>query len=302
MASQPHRRPLLDNRGNQTFSAIGMPSSFWRDLYHRILEMRWRWFLALAFSAYVVVHALFAGVYLAQPGSIANSDGSFSSAYFFSVQTMMTIGYGAMTPATPFANVVVMIEAFLGLLATAMLTGLVFAKFTKPSAAVLWSDVVCISLHEGVPTLAVRMANARGNRIIEAGLSLVAAYNVTTAEGERFRRIADLELVRRSTPLFFVSWTAMHRIDEKSPLAGETQASLADKGLELMAVLTGVDETSSQSVTARHSYTADDLRFGERYADIIEILPDGTRVIDYRKFHETRTAPLARPAPRRAAS
>jgi inward rectifier potassium channel len=292
MASQPHRQRLVDNLGKQSFSAIGLPRSFWRDVYHRILEMRWRSFLAIAFACYVLVHALFALVYLAEPGSIANADGTFWSAYFFSVQTMMTIGYGGMTPATPFANVVVLVEAFLGLLATAMLTGLVFAKFTKPSSAVLWADVACIALHDGVPTLSVRMANARGNRIVEAGLTLVVLYNDTTAEGERFRRIQDLRLVRRSSPVFYVSWTAMHPIDESSPLFGETQASLADKAVEIIAVLTGVDETSAQSVTARRSYLAADLRFGERYADIIDVGPDGERVIDYRRFHDTRPAPL----------
>lgn len=302
MARRPHQQRLVDNRGQRSFSAIGLPRAFWRDVYHRVLEMRWPTFLAFAFSGYVVVHALFAVLYLAEPGSIANADGTFWSAYFFSVQTMMTIGYGGMTPATPWANVIVLVEAFLGLLATAMLTGLVFAKFTKPRSAVLWSEVVCVAMHEGVPTLSLRMANARGNRIVEAGLTLVAAYDVTTKEGEPFRRIADLHLVRRSSPLFFISWTAMHRIDEHSPLFGETQETLAEKALEIMAVLTGVDETSSQSITARHSYLAEDLRFGERFADILETAPDGERVIDYRRFHDTRPAPLPGRAVQRVAS
>ncbi|MDQ3033161.1 MAG: ion channel [Myxococcota bacterium] len=302
MAARPHRQRLVDNRGKRSLSAIGLSRSFWRDVYHRILEMRWPTFLAFAFGGYVAVHALFAVLYLAQPDSIANSDGSFWSAYFFSVQTMMTIGYGAMTPATAWANAIVLVEAFLGLLATAMLTGLVFAKFSKPKAAVLWSEVACIAMHEGVPTLSIRMANERGNRVVEAGLTLVAAFDTTTKEGERFRRITDLHLVRRSSPLFFVSWTAMHRIDEHSPLFGETQASLAAKTLEIMAVLTGLDETSSQSISARHSYLAADLRFGERFADILDVGPDGERVIDYRRFHDTRPAPLPAPALERAAS
>lgn len=289
---RPSRLRLVDNRGRNSLFAIGLPRSFWRDVYHRILELRWRSFFALALCAYFSVHVLFALAYLIEPGAIANSDGSFGSAYFFSVQTMMTIGYGGMTPATPWANFVVTLEAFFGLLVTAMLTGLVFAKFTKPNAAVLWSDVVCVAKHEGVPTLSVRMANARGNRIVEASLTIVAGYNATTKEGQYFRRLVDLHLVRRSSPLFFVSWTAMHRVDEHSPLHGETFESLAGKQLELMCVLTGIDETSMQSVVSRRSYGAEDLRFGERFADIIEVTPSGERIIDYRKFHDTVSSPL----------
>lgn len=273
-----------------------MSRSVWRDVYHRILEMRWRAFFALAVLVYSGMHVIFASLFMLEEGSIGHSDGTFLSAYFFSVQTMMTIGYGGMTPATVWANVIVTGEAFVGLLFTAMLTGLVLAKFTRPTSSVLWARLAVITIHDGKPTLMVRMANARGNRIVEASLSLVTAMTETTVEGETFRRLRDLTLVRRTTPLFSVSWTAMHVIDESSPLHGETQSSLRAKAFELMAVLTGVDETSSQSVHARTSYVADDLRFGERYEDIIVIRDDGSRLIDYRRFHDTK--PSQAPLPR----
>lgn len=294
MASRkPVRRTFLDNRGAPTFTSIGMPASFWRDVYHRILEMRWRVFFVWAVLVYSGMHVVFAGLFMLEPGSIGHSDGSYLSAYFFSVQTMMTIGYGGMTPATTWANVVVTIEAFLGLIFTAMLTGLVFAKFTKPNAAVLWSRVATVAMHEGKPMLMIRMANARGNRIVEATVSMTAAMTRRTKEGETFRKLYDIALVRRSSPIFSVSFTAMHVLDATSPLFGESSESLRDTALEIIVVLSGLDETSGQTVHARTSYAADDLRFGERFADIIVVEPDGNRVIDYTKFHDTKPSPLS---------
>jgi inward rectifier potassium channel len=292
MARSTRPRPFVDNLGRSSLSTIGLPSSFFRDLYHAILELRWRTLLCIAALAYSGTHLVFAALYVAQPGSLNNSDGSLLSAYFFSVQTMMTIGYGGMTPATTWANVVVTIEAFVGMIFTAMITGLMFAKFTRPNAAVLWSDVAVITRFEGKPTFMVRMANARRNRIVEASVSITTGLTTRTAEGETFRKIRDLALVRRSSPLFSVSWTAMHVIDESSPLHGQTQESLAESGLEIMVVLTGVDDTSAQSVHARKSYTAQDLRFGERFEDIFATTETGEQVIDYRRFQDTRPAPL----------
>ncbi len=294
------RRSFSGNQGTPTFTTIGLPASFWRDVYHRILEMRWRSFFAVAVLAYSGMHLVFAALFAAEDGSIGHSDGSYLSAYFFSVQTMMTIGYGGMTPETTWANVVVTIEAFIGLLFTAMLTGLVLAKFTRPSAAVLFSEVAVVCVHEGKPTLMIRMANARGNRIVEASVSMTAAVTGKTKEGETFRKLHDLALVRQKSPIFSVSFTAMHVIDASSPLHGATLESLEKQALEIISVLSGLDETSGQTVHARMSHSAADVRFGERFADIISIEPDGTRVIDYTRFHDTEPAPL--PAEEHAAA
>jgi inward rectifier potassium channel len=291
MARTP-RQTFVDNKSTPSFTTIGLPRSFWRDLYHRILAMRWRWFFLGAVIAYSGMHVVFAALFTAQPGSIGHSDGSYLSAYFFSVQTMMTIGYGGMTPATTWANVIVTVEAFIGLLFTAMLTGLVFAKFTKPTASVLWSKVATISMHEGKPTLMIRMANARGNRIVEAAVSMTAAVTGVTKEGETFRKLHDLHLVRRSSPIFSISFTAMHVLDASSPLHGETEESLQKKALEIISILSGLDETSGQTVHARTSHAASDIRIGHRFADIITVEPDGNRVIDYTRFHDTKPAPL----------
>lgn len=285
--ARPQR--ILDNRGRPIFEALGLRRVFWRDAYHRVLDSTWRAFFALALATYLVLHAIFAVLYLAVPGSITNTDGSFGEAYFFSVQTMMTIGYGGMMPANLFGDVMVTIEAFVGLVCTAVMTGLVFAKFSKPSANVLFSKVAVINLHEGLPTLMFRMANARGNRIVEASLTLIVARSVITKEGESFRRIEDLKLTRTRTPLFGVSWTAMHVIDDESPLAHCGYEELLLQNAEMTAVLSGVDETSSQGVHARYVYGADEILWDMRFEDIL-LLEGERRVLDYRRFHDVKTA------------
>lgn len=286
------RSVWVDNRGQRLITTIGRPSSFWADLYTAILTARWPSFFAAALVLYLSVHALFAWLYLLEPGSILNAaPGSFVDAYAFSVQTMMTIGYGLFAPATPYAHALVTIEAFIGMFVTAILTGLVFAKFSRPRANVLFSSSACISRHEGSPALMFRLANARGNRIIEATLSVSYARSTITAEGETFRRVSDLPLMREKNALFSLSWTGIHIIDESSPLYGETRESLEQKAAEIIVVLSGVDDSSVQSVYARKSYVPADLAWGRRFADILRVEPSGERVVDYTRFHDTTEAP-----------
>jgi inward rectifier potassium channel len=285
---------FTDNRGRTSIEAIGLPSAPMLDLYHRILTMRWRSFFALATLYYVGIHAIFAGLYQLQTGAISGGDGSFEAAYFFSVQTMMTIGYGTMSPATLYGHILVAAEAFFGMLTTAVLTGLVFAKFARPTANVLFSDKLCVQRQDGVPTLVLRMANARGNRMVEASLGVSVARTIVTAEGETFRRIIDLPLVRAHQPMFFVGWTAMHRIDEASPLFGVTPEQLAAEDAEILAVLTGLDEDIGATLHARKAWGHDEIRWGERFVDVVygSRTEGGVRIFDYAKFHETTPAPL----------
>ncbi len=285
---------MMDLQDRPTIEAVGLRGARWRDLYHRVLDARWSTFFIALFVGYLAIHALFAQLYLAEPGSITSSDGGFWDAYFFSVQTMMTIGYGSMAPATRYAHAIVTLEAFLGLLLTAVTTGLVFAKFSRPSSNVLFSRVVVVSDHDGVPTLMFRMANARGNRIVDAGLTLVLARTIQTREGKPFRRLEDLKLSRTRTPLFSVGWTALHAIDATSPLYGIGAAELRATSAELIVILAGTDDTSMQTVHARHTYDDRDIRFGERLVDIITLGRSGNRVVDYTRFHDTEPAPLTR--------
>jgi len=191
----------VDNRGQPTVEVRGLPSAPLRDLFHRLLTLRWASFLAAAFCTYLVINAVFACLYLLDPGGVENAEpGSFSDAYFFSVESMMTIGYGRMVPVSTYAHILVTLESFFGLLTTALLTGLIFAKFATPTANVLFSNVVCIAKHDGVPTLLLRLANARGNRLIQASLSVTVAKMTQTAEGEAFRKVHDVTPVRSPKP------------------------------------------------------------------------------------------------------
>ncbi len=287
---------FTDNRGKANIVAIGLPSAPLLDFYHRILTARWRTFFLFATVYYVTIHAAFAGLYLLDPHSITGPAPSFLDAYFFSVQTMMTIGYGVMSPGSLWGHILVTAEAYFGMLTTALLTGLVFAKFARPTANVLFSNVCCIYQNEGVPTLVFRMANARGNRLVEANLAVNLARTVVTQEGETFRRLTDLKLVRHHTAMFFVGWTAMHRIDESSPLYGATEESLTKEGAEILAVLTGLDEDIGATLHARRAWGPDEIRWGERFVDIVAATKEheGARVFDYAKFHDTQPWALDR--------
>jgi inward rectifier potassium channel len=212
--------------------------------------------------------------------------GSFSDAFFFSVQTMATIGYGKMAPRGLAANLLVTLEALVGLLGLALVTGLVFAKFSRPTARVLFSRHAVITRFDGTPSLLFRMANERGNQIAEAQAHLVLLRTERTPEGEEVRRVHDLRLRRSQSAFFALTWLVVHPITPDSPLHGETPESLREKDLDLVASVTGLDETLSQSVHARHAWSAHQILWNHRFADVLVRLADGRRAIDYRKFHE----------------
>lgn len=282
---------MLTRDGPSNIQRLGTTHSYWSDLYHLLLEISWPGFLGLTSLVYVVANALFALAYLAGGDCIANAKpGSFPDAFFFSVQTLATIGYGAMYPRTPYANALVAIEALAGLLGVAMVTGLAFSRFSRPDARVLFSNVAVICPFDGVPTLMFRTANQRYNQILEAQVMASLARNEVNKEGQFMRRLYDLKLMRSQTPIFSLSWTVMHQIDESSPLYGATPESLEENEIEILITLTGIDETVSQTVHARHSFLAREILWNVRFADILSRLSDGRRVIDYRGFHDV--APL----------
>ena len=210
---------------------------------------------------------------------------------------MATIGYGKMAPRGLPANLLVTVEALVGLLGLALVTGLVFAKFSRPTARVIFSRDVVITRFDGVPSLLVRMANERGNQIAEAQAHLVLLRSERTPEGEEVRRIHDLRLVRSQSAFFAFTWLIVHPITPESPLFGETPESLRARDVDLVASMTGLDETLSQSVHARHAWTPDQVLWGHRFADVLVSRPDGRRAIDYRKFHDVGPDGSAPPAP-----
>ncbi|MEW5857356.1 MAG: ion channel [Cyanobacteriota bacterium] len=257
------------------------------DLYHLLLTLSWGWFLALFSLLYLVSNAVFALLYLAGGDCIEKAQpGSFLDAFFFSVQTMATIGYGAMYPRTPYANAVVTVEALAGLFGVAMATGLAFARFSVPTARVIFSRVAAIAPYDGVPTLMFRTANQRLNLIVEAQIRVTLVRNEVNREGEFMRRFYDLKLVRSHTSMFALTWTVMHQIDETSPLYRATVDSLAESESEIVVMLTGLDDLVSQTIHARHSFATSNILWNMRFVDILSRMPDGRRSIDYTRFHD----------------
>jgi inward rectifier potassium channel len=275
---------------------IGTRSAPLTDLFHQIMAARWRALLGAILVAYLALNTLFAGLYLLGGDCVENAEpGSFRDMFFFSVQTMATIGYGKMVPRTTWANAVVSVEALCGIVGTAMATGLMFAKFSRTSARVLFSRVAVVARRDGVESFMFRMANERGNQIAEATVRVVASRNEVTPEGERVRRFYDLSLTRDRNAAFTLSWTVIHPISRASPIHDATRESFLASGTLIIISVVGTDDTSGQTVHARHVYTPDDLRWNERFVDILSDLPDGRRQIDYTRFHDTQ--PMAETTP-----
>ncbi len=192
-----------------------------------------------------------------------------------------------MWPATRYANLLMTAEVLIGALMIALLTGLAFARFSRPTARVLFSRVAVIGPVNGRPTLSLRIANERRNQVVQAEVGLALVRDEVTAEGHFLRRFYDLKLARSRTPVFALSFTVMHPIDRDSPLHGATPQTLAAAQAELVVTLTGIDGTLSQPIHARTSYSCKEILFDRRFADIFAATPDGRRVIDYTRFHDT---------------
>lgn len=286
------RLPLIrikKRNGRLEIEGIGAWYTYWRDPYHLVLTIPWLGFLALIALSYIVANAVFALVYLAGGNCIANArPGNFIDAFFFSVQTMATVGYGVMYPRTTYANAVVAIETLVGLLGLAMSSGLALARFSRPTARVIFSRVAVVAPHNGIPTLMFRTANQRRNLILEAQLQLRLMRDEVNAEGEFMRRVYDLNLIRSQNPSFSLSWTAMHPIDEQSPLYGETPETLIAGESILVVTLTGIDETVSQTIHTRHTYSVNEILWDRRFVDILLKMPNGHRYVDYSHFHDVK--------------
>jgi inward rectifier potassium channel len=238
----------------------------------------------------VAANVFYATLYTLIPNSINGSTG-FLDNFFFSVQTWATIGYGGMTPKGTLANMVVVVESMTGIFGVALLTGLFFAKFARPEARVLFAKKATISMYNGKPTLMIRLANERGSHIVEAEAHVTVIRDELSPEGQRMRRIHDVQLARSTQPLFRLSWTVMHVIDERSPFYGYDVERFTKEGPRLFINLMGYDASVGQTAHASSGYGVDDILFGARYKDATR--DDGKRmVLDFALFHETEPAPL----------
>ena len=273
--------------GTQGVPYIGLPRDGWRDAYHVLLTMPTLPFLGVLAVAFLLINSVFALLYMSDPGGVTNArPGSFEDAFFFSVQTLGTLGYGVMSPKSFAANATATLETFIGLANLAIATGLLFARISRPTALIMFTRRAVVTPFEGVPTLMFRAANQRRNLVIEAEVTVTMIHDVTTREGGTLRRFDELAVLRARSPLFFLTWQVMHAIDENSPLYGETVQSLIEKRAEILVVMKGIDETFVSTIHARSSYTPDEVVWDAQLADIFTVDAQGVRAIDFRRFHE----------------
>ena len=291
--SRPHI-DVFDDAGRLRIVPIGLVRQRRKDLYYTFLASSWPVLLTFLAAAFLVANVLFALAYLALgEGSIENArPGSFADLFFFSVQTMATIGYGKLLPHTLGANVLVSTEAFIGLLAFGAVAALAFTKFARPSARVLFSNVAVVTRRDGVRSLMLRLANERGAAVIvEAQAHVVMVRDEHTVEGESVRRFYDLDLVHRQNAAFALSWTLIHQLTPASPLYDCTPESLRANDTIIIVSVTGFDEAFAQTVHVRHVYSAERIVWGKRFADVLSMGDDGLRRIDYSRFHDVVPEP-----------
>jgi inward rectifier potassium channel len=273
---------------------VGAASHPIRDAYHALLTVTWPRALAAIGGAFLFLNALFAMAFFSCGGVGGAREGSFRDAFFFSVQTMGTIGYGAMYAQSDAANVIVVAETVVGLIFTALATGLVFARFSRTRGELVFSRNVCISPIDGVPTLTFRVGNDRASAIFEARVTVVVIRTEITKEGVLLYRLYDAELVRSQTQALQRSFMVMHRITEGSPLFGATPESMIRDEVEITVSVVGTDDTSLQPVHMRKRYEEKNVLWGARLADILSERPDGRLELDVRRFHDTEpTEPTA---------
>jgi inward rectifier potassium channel len=278
--------PRMGGDGRLQAIYLGHGKDGWKDAYHFLLTMPLVSFLAVMGGAYLSVNAVFATIYLVVGGISGVKPGDFADAFFFSAETLSTVGFGQMAPQSFIAHVAVTVESFFGLFNLAIATGLLFARISRPTARVMFSDRAVVTNYDGIPTLMFRAANRRRNRIVEAEVTVNLARDGVTSEGIRMRGFENLATIRSRSPVFILTWQIMHRIDETSPLFGQTTQSLLDQRAELVVILKGLDETFAQTIHARASYTPEEIVWGGRLVDIFSRNTDGQPVIDYTRFHD----------------
>ena len=274
--------------GDREIVAEGLRLSFWADISHRCMTASWPSFVAGAVTIFVVFNAAFGFLYWLGNNPVSNVTRSDYLDYlYFSIETLSTAGYGDMHPQTHYGHFVAAVELFTGIFSMSVMTGLIFARFSRPRARLLFADSPVISLREGKPTLMVRLANARHNVIGNATARLWVLKNIVNSDGESLRRFSELALEKNEHPALALTWTLYHAIDATSPLYNLDADDMKACGVSLVVVVSGYDVVAAQTIHARTSYDHSKLRFGQRYADILEEMEGGRVRIDYSKFHDT---------------
>jgi inward rectifier potassium channel len=274
--------------GDRSVVAEGLKQGPWDDVYHTAMVLTWPQFLGALAAMFAALNLVFATLFGLGQNPVANArPGSFADLFFFSVETISTTGYGDMHPQTLYGHVVATAEIFLSLVATAAITGLIFARFSRPRARLIFARSPVILRHDGVETLMVRVVNARASFITEATAKLWMLGPSLTAEGRRYVGFRPMKLLRAENPAFALSWTLFHPIDAESPFHNKSSDDAVADEISFVVSITGLDERSSQMVHARQVYAAEGLRWGHEFVDMFRRDDDGRTYVDFSKIHET---------------
>jgi inward rectifier potassium channel len=270
------------------FFKIGADRFDLTDPYHLALTAPWPYFTLGVFALYGVVNLVFAAIYLAQPGCVSNArPGSIADAFFFSIETLATVGYGEMAPATVYGHLVAVAEIVTGMAFTAITTGLIFVRFSKPKARILYADKVVITRHNGKPHLMMRIGNRRTTMLTNTAMRVHALLHETTREGQTYRQACELRLVRPTAPIFPLTLTIMHEIDEHSPLHRYDLESLAETDIRLFLSVEARDPALAATVYDLKTYRGADILYGRRFVDTVLRAGEGGIVVDLTRIHLT---------------
>jgi len=253
----------------------------WRDPYHIAVSLSWPGFLLLFVCLELALNLTFATLYLLQPGSVANArPGAITDAFFFSLETLATVGYGVMAPATLYGHIISAIEIIVGMAFVAIMTGLTFVRFSRPRGKFLWAEKAVVTKHNGRQTLMIRLANGRASLLTDAQARIGVLIAEVTAEGQFFRRVYDLTLARDRLPMFAITWTLMHEIDEASPLHRYLPTRLEGADIRMFVSVTAHDRMLAADVSDIKDYGTKDILFGRRYADAVTVDAQGHTMAD----------------------
>lgn len=292
VVARESRQRLLNRNG--TFNVRRLGLGFWQShgAYHYFLTITWPRFLSYVGAAYVVINAFFALAYVAAGDhALSTFDGRGTprrlvDAFFFSVHTLATIGYGNIVPQSNAANVLVTVESLVGLLGFSIVAGIVFARFARPTAQIMFSDHALIAPYGDKTAFMFRIVNQRSNQLVELEAKVLLTRRKRDGKTAADREFISLKLERDRVTFFPLAWTIVHPIDDFSPLRHMSKDELRSSGTEFLVLLNGFDETFSQTVHTRSSYTGEEIVCGAKFRSMFTTVDDGEVAVDIRKLHE----------------
>lgn len=284
-------RDIAITIGTQSVYRRGAARYDVRDPYHMAVTLPWVPFTIAAGAVFFAVNALFALLFVTHPGSIAHArDGSFFDAFYFCVETMATVGYGGMAPGSPYGHFVASLLSVMSIAFTAVATGIIFVRFSRPRSRMSFAEHAVIAMHEGKPTLMVRLAYSRASIVVNALASIDVLMLTHTKEGARYRLMYALPLLRHRMPALILAWTIMHVIDENSPLHGMDAAAFEAREARVMVTIEGRDRDLGVDVLDVHSYEHPRVLHGRAYADIVSFDENRAAYADLTRLSEIADA------------